>query len=73
VTVCEPVRDDDFELVASYLFILAIEYSAYNHTQIDTRRLILKVTNVIQAVAWVGSINLLSLYWIDLSVLNCSS
>ena len=73
VTVCEPVRDDDFELVASYLFILAIEYSAYNHTQIDTRRLILKVTNVIQAVAWVGSINLLSLYWIVLSVLNCSS
>ena len=54
VTICEPARDDDFELVASYLFILAIEYSAFNHTQIDTRRLILKVTNVIQAVAWVG-------------------
>ena len=54
VSICEPSRDDDFELVASYLFILAIEYSSFNHTDIDTRRLILKVTNVIQAVAWVS-------------------
>ena len=54
VNVCDTVRDGDFELVASYLFILAIEYSALNHTDVDTRRLILKVTNVIQAVAWVS-------------------
>ena len=54
VTVCEPAHDDDFELVASYLFILAIEYSAFNHTDVDTRRLILKVTNLIQGVAWVS-------------------
>ena len=54
VTVCEPVKDDDFELVASYLFILAIEYSAFNHIDVDTRRLILKITNLIQAVAWVS-------------------
>ena len=70
VTVCEPTQDDDFELVASYLFILAIEYSAYHHTQIDTRRLILKVTNVIQAVAWVCPINYLYLYWIALSAVS---
>ena len=57
VTICEPSRDEDFELVASYLFILAIEYSAFNHTDVDTRRLILKVTNVIQAVAWVRIVN----------------
>lgn len=54
VTICEPQRDEAFELVASYLFILAIEYSACNYTDVDTRRLILKVTNVIQAVAWVS-------------------
>ncbi|XP_028413193.1 ras-associating and dilute domain-containing protein-like [Dendronephthya gigantea] len=52
VTICEPAHEDDFELVASYLFILAIEFSAFNHTDVDTRRLILKVTNLIQGVAW---------------------
>lgn len=56
VTMCEPVRENDFELVASYLFILAIEYSAFHHNDIDTRRLILKITNVIQGVAWVSDL-----------------
>lgn len=53
VSICESVKDGDFELVASYLFILSIEHSASYHGDIDTRRLILKITNVIQAVAWV--------------------
>jgi hypothetical protein len=71
VTVCESAHDDEFELVASYLFILAVEYSALNHADIDTRRLILKVTNVIQAVAWVSCV---TLFVLDRSytVLNCS-
>ena len=53
VSICESVKDGDFELVASYFFVLSIEHSAKYHSDVDTRRLILKITNVVQAVAWV--------------------
>lgn len=46
--------EDGYELTPAYLLVLCLEHSFKYHTEIQTRRLMVKISNAIQSVAWVS-------------------
>ena len=46
---------DGYKLTPSYLLIMCIEHSARYHTELQTRQLLIKISNAIQTVASVSS------------------
>lgn len=47
-------QEDGYELTPAYLVVLCVEHSSKYHTEIQTRRLMVKISNAIQSVAWVS-------------------
>ena len=43
----------EFKLIPAYLLVMTIEHSAATFTEIQTRKLLLKICNGLQGIAWV--------------------
>lgn len=44
----------EFKLLPAYFLVMTVEHSAATFTEIQTRKLLLKICNGLQGIAWVS-------------------
>ncbi|XP_070581241.1 ras-associating and dilute domain-containing protein-like isoform X2 [Ptychodera flava] len=52
VTSLVNIDSGEFKFTPGYLICMCVEYSAYHHDQVTTRKLLLKISGLIQSIAW---------------------
>lgn len=52
------INSECYKFTTAYLLLMCIEHSARHHSELQTRRLMLKCSTTIQSVAWVRAFNI---------------